>query len=454
VALEDATALAGAIRAGETSAVAVMEAALEAASSLDRIGAVARLEPALGRAGAMAADRNAAGAVFHGVPFLAKDLGAHAAGLAPAAGSMALRHLLPQPEVDSTLFARFRAAGLIPFGLSTVSEFGLALTSEPPGGPVARNPWDETLSPGGSSGGAAAAVAAGIVAIAHATDAAGSIRVPAACCGLTGLKPGRDAVPAGPDFGNYLMGLGSELVLARSVRDVAAAFEAVAPPGPALTPDRPIIALAIGPGTGPAGIAALRTAADGLASAGCEVREIDPAALDALGARAGPVASLVLPVSLAEWLDSLGVGAGDVSPLAAAVAAQGRATPAQALFAAAREMARIGHDFDVLLGDADAILTPVLAGSAPRIGQFDTGCTDPQAHFAALGALAPNAALANVAGVPALVLPVVMPGAALPTGVQLAGKAGADRMLLRLGARLEAELPRPRFPYRIAGFPQ
>ncbi|HUV32671.1 MAG TPA: amidase [Devosiaceae bacterium] len=431
-----------------------MEAALAAASALDRLGAVTRLEPALGRAGAAAADAAAAGSVFHGVPFLGKDLGAHATGLAPAAGSVALRRLLPPPVSDSILFARFRAAGLIPFGLTTVPEFGFALTSEPPGGPIAHNPWYESLSPGGSSGGAAAAVAAGIVAIAHATDAAGSIRVPAACCGLVGLKPSRGATPAGPDFGNYLMGLGSELVLARSVRDVATAFDAVARSGPASFPDQPRIALAIPPRIGPAQVAALRAAAEGLAGVGCEVREIDPAPLDALGDRSAAVACMILAVSLAEWLDSLGVGASEVSPLAAVIATEGRATPAPVLFAAAREMACIGHAFDALFDNAEVVLTPVLSGPPPRIGHFDMTRTDPAAHFAAMGALAPNAALANVAGVPALVLPVVIGDGELPVGVQLTGKIGTDRMLLALGARFEAVLPRPRFPYPIAGLPQ
>ena len=431
-----------------------MEAALAAASALDRLGAVTRLEPALGRGGAATADATAAGAAFHGVPFLGKDLGAHAAGLGPAAGSAALRRLVAQPNADSMLFARFRAAGLIPFGLTTVPEFGLALTSEPPGGPIARNPWEETLSPGGSSGGAAAAVAAGIVAIAHATDAAGSIRVPAACCGLVGLKPSRGAAPAGPDFGNDLMGLASELVLARSVRDIAAAFEAVAQPRAFQVPDQPKISLAITPRAGPAQIAAVRTAAERLAIVGCQVREIDPTPLDALGAQAAAVARTVLSVSLAEWLDGLGVDASDVSPLAATVAAEGRATPASVLFAAAREMARIGHAFDALFNDAEVILTPMLSGAPPRIGHFDMAGADPAAHFTAMEALAPNAALANVAGVPALVLPVVTGDGKLPVGVQLIGKPGMDRALLTLAAQLEAASPRPRFPYPIAGLPQ
>jgi amidase len=452
VELQDATALAGAIRAGHITAGSAMEAALSAASALDRFGAVTRLDPALGRAGAEAADAGAVASPFHGVPFLGKDLGAHAAGLPPAAGCAALRRLLPSPATDSILFARFRASGLIPFGLTTVPEFGLALTSEPAEGPIARNPWDEALSPGGSSGGAAAAVSAGIVAIAHATDAAGSIRVPAACCGLVGLKPSRGAVPAGPDFDNYLMGLASELVLARSVRDVAAAFDAVAQPSSGPVPDLTRIAVAITPRAGPTQVAAVQMAAACLADLGCQVREIDPAPIDALGDRAAAVACLILSVSLAEWLDSLGVE--DMSPLVAAIAAQGRATPAPVLFAASREMACIGDAFEALIGNMGVILTPVLSGPPPRIGHFDMNATDPAAHFEAMGALAPNAALANVSGAPALVLPMVSVDAALPIGVQLAGAVGTDRNLLAVAARLEAASPRPRFPYPIAGLPQ
>ncbi|MFY8154306.1 MAG: amidase family protein, partial [Hyphomicrobiales bacterium] len=112
-----------------------------------------------------------------------KDLGSAAAGLPPRAGSTAL-YALPTPAgEDSELVKRFRRSGLLPFGLTTTPEFGLSLSSEPPGFAPARNPFDPARTPGGSSGGAAAAVAAGLVAIAHATDAAGSIRVPAACCG-------------------------------------------------------------------------------------------------------------------------------------------------------------------------------------------------------------------------------------------------------------------------------
>lgn len=456
----DATALARAIAGGRTTARAAMEAALAAASRHAGLGALARLapEPALAQAEADDAAPPEGRGRFHGVPFLGKDLGSHARGLAPAAGCPALRRRLRDPAQDSDLFARFRRAGLRPFGLTAVPEFGLSLAAEPPEAPPARNPWDPALTPGGSSGGAAAAVAAGIVAIAHATDAAGSIRVPAACCGLAGLKPSRGATPMGPDFGNHLMGIAGELVLARSVRDVAAAFEAVRgdlrgprpDPRPRSFPQGPRVALAIPSRCDPPRAGAARAAAEALARSGCDVAEAP--APDALGAEAAALARLILAVSLADWLGALGLGQGEVTPLAAAVAREGRALPGTAVFAATRELARLSHRALGLFDRADALLMPVLSGPPPRVGAFDPEPTTPDARFAAMEALAPNAALANVAGLPALALPFGMAGG-LPAGVQLWAGPGGDEALLRLGARLEALAPPPAFPHPVAGLP-
>lgn len=441
----DATSLAAAIAGGRVTARSVMAAAVKAAGK-DDLGLVVRLAPA----------PEVRSGPFGGVPFLGKDLGSAAAGLGPRAGSLAVPGT--DPPTDSALFARFRTGGLVPIGLTAVPEFGLALTSEPQGGPPARNPWNPDLSPGGSSGGAAGAVAAGIVAIAHATDAAGSIRVPAACCGVTGLKPSRGAMPCGPDFGNHLMGLASELVVARSVRDVAAAFDLAAGadgplpyPAPVALPDRPRIALCLPARVASAQTRAVERAAEALAATGCAVTRLP--APDDLGARSAAVARLVLSVSLAEWLAALGAeAAAKVSPLAAAVAAEGRATPATALFAASREMARIGAAARALFHDFDAVLMPVLSGPPPRIGHFAMQATDAAAHFAAMEALAPNACLANVAGCPALALPFGMEGD-LPVGVQIMGPLGSDRALLAIGATIEADAPRLVFPHPVAGHP-
>jgi amidase len=452
--VQDATSLAAAIATGQVTAPMVMEASLAAADrdaeSDSGLGAICRIDAGLGRKAA--ADHRPG--PFGGVPFLGKDLGSAAAGLPVAAGSAAVLRRLSGPGTDSALFARFRAGGLVPFGLTTVPEFGLALTSDP-----ARNPFDRRLSPGGSSGGAAAAVAAGIVAIAHATDAAGSIRVPAACCGLVGLKPSRGAVPNGPDFNNHLMGLASELVVARSVRDVATAFGLASgrTRGPSGDPlpvvlSAPLrVALCLPDRCGPAQQAAARQAALALQSLGAVVG--DRSAPDAMGAAAIRLARTILTVSMAEWLDALGIDNSEVSPLSAAIAAEGRAMPASALFAASREMARLSHMVWTMFDGIDILLSPVLAGSPPAPGAFDMSRTDPAAHLAQMEATAPNAALANVAGCPALVLPFGTDEAGLPVGIQLMGPIGADQSLLSWGQRLAALVPPVRFPAPIAGHP-
>ena len=426
-----------------------MAAAIKAEEAARPLGLVTRVSPELGHAGAAAKP----GGVFAGVPMLGKDLGSAAAGLATTAGSAALRRRLQDPARDCDLFARFRAGGLVPFGLTAVPEFGLALSSEPLDLPPARNPWNPDLTPGGSSGGAAGAVAAGIVAIAHATDAAGSIRVPAACCGLVGLKPSRGAMPGGPDFGNHLMGIASELVLARSVRDVAAAYDlcAGADPTPRALPDRPRIALCLSDRFGPAQQDACRTAAEALAALGCTILAVPPP--DRLGQRSGAVARVILSVSLAEWLDGFSITDAEISPLSAAIAAEGRATPSAALFAASRTLAQITYAAAGLFDAADVLLSPVLSGPPPPIGHFDMRGTDPAAHFARMETMAPNAALANVAGCPALVLPFGQDAQGLPVGVQLMAPIGADRALLSLGARLSALAPARHFPGPIAGHP-
>lgn len=448
--MNDATALAASIAAGRISSVECMQESLKAAERLAHLGALARLEPELGMAAARQADdapMEGRGA-FHGVPFLPKNLGGYSKGLTPTAGSPALQALYKDPSEDDHLFARFRASGLIPFGLTTVPEFGQALTSEPPGGKPALNPWNEALSPGGSSGGAAAAVAAGIVAIAHATDAAGSIRVPAACTGLVGLKPSRGTIPGGPHFDNYLMGMATELVLARSVRDVRSAFAAVRV-GPTSAP-KPLkhIALALSPRCSDATNAQTEQAAKMLKADGYEIAFVD--GVDALGLKAHRLIRTVFRVGLANWLELAELGKADVSPLAYAVAQEGRALPGTAIYALAKEIAKFAFEASAMFGDVDAVLCPVLADGQPKNGTFDTNKTDPEAHYGLMEAVAPNAALANVAGLPALALPYGMVDD-LPFGVQIIGPQGSDESLLALGETFQSIALPLSYPYPIAG---
>ena len=432
--MQDATSLAAAIASGAVSAPEVLAAAVAAA---DRFGAVVRVAPDLAR--------GFGPGPFRAVPFLGKDLGSGAAGLSPVAGSRALARRRMDQGRDSDLFARFRAAGLVPFGLTCVPEFGLALTSDP-----AVNPWEARLSPGGSSGGAAAAVAGGIVAIAHATDAAGSIRVPAACCGLVGLKPSRGAVPMGPDQGNWLMGLAAELVLARSVRDVATAFDAVAEPWAG---DRGFaagrVAVMVPDGCDPAQAGAVRAMARLAEGLGLAVEE--RAFPEGMAARAHKVAQRVLTASLAEWMGFLGVAGDELTPIAAAVLEEGRAMSAADLFAASRDMAVLTAEWEGWMAGVDAVMSPVLARGVPEVGAFDMQARNVAAHFAQMGAVAPGAALANAAGYPALVIPFA--GGGIPVGVQIAARVGCDRALLALGARLASVAPVVDYPYPIAGHP-
>lgn len=448
--MNDATALAASIAAGRISSSQCLQASLEAAERLSHLGALARLEPELGLARARQADAVPMDqrGVFHGVPFLAKNLGGAGQGLMPTAGSAALGAILDDPEVDDHLFARFRASGLLPFGLTTVPEFGQALTSEPPGAAPALNPCNEALSPGGSSGGAAAAVAAGIVAIAHATDAAGSIRVPAAATGLVGLKPSRGRVPGGPHFENYLMGIASELVLARSVRDVAAAFESVRTDD--RHPNRPIqrIGLALSDRCADAVNAQVEQAAKMLEAQGHTLVAVED--MDERGQEAHGLIRTVFRVGLAAWLDAVNLGPEDVSPLSHAIAQEGRAITGTAIFTLAKEIARFTYEASLMFDDLDAVLCPVLADGPPTLGTFDISRTDPEAHYEVMEAVAPNAAFANVSGLPALALPFGMLND-MPFGIQLIGPLGSDESLLALGAAFEAEAPAITFPYPLAG---
>lgn len=165
---------------------------------------------------------------FKGVPFLIKEMVLHASGVPSSMGSR-LAEGISFPY-DCELMARFRKAGLVTVGTTTTPEFGYSGTTESLLYGATHNLWNLAHSPGGSSGGSGAAVAAGIVPFAHANDGGGSIRVPASCNGLVGLKPTRGRVPTGPDYGESLNGLGIEFALTRSVRDAAAQLDAVAGP--------------------------------------------------------------------------------------------------------------------------------------------------------------------------------------------------------------------------------
>ena len=224
----DATALAQLVRAGEVSRLELIDAAMDRLSRVNpAINAVVYLMDDEARAGVSGP---AGAGCFTGVPFLAKDLLSDYAGHPTSRGSRLLAGRTR--ERDTELVRRVRATGVSVLGKTNTPEFGLLPYTEPELWGPCRNPWALDRTPGGSSGGSAAAVAAGIVPMAGGGDGAGSIRMPASCCGLFGLKPTCGRVPAGPPRVHLWRGAAVEHVLARSVRDSAAMLEATHGPNP------------------------------------------------------------------------------------------------------------------------------------------------------------------------------------------------------------------------------
>ena len=281
LAQEDATGLAARIRAGDVSGEDVLEAAIASAERVNpRINAIAEKLYDRARAGLSQVDP---ASPFAFVPFALKDLGNAVAGVPIHSGS----RLPPRVETaDSTLTARFRAAGLVPIATTTSPEFGVSLVTETAAFGPTLNPWNTAHTPGGSSGGSAALVAAGAVPMAHASDGGGSIRVPAACTGLVGLKPSRGRVPQGPFVSEHWHGFIADHVLCRSVRDCAAMLDAIH--GPDAT--APYMARPPGGSFARAAAAAPRPMAIGVwrgTPLGIEVSAETSAALEAAAAATG-----------------------------------------------------------------------------------------------------------------------------------------------------------------------
>ena len=225
----DAMGLAALVHRGETSPLELTEAAIERIEALNpRLNAVVERDYAGARAAARAMDL---GLPLAGVPFLAKDMNIEVAGLHLSASCRWLEGLPPSAK-DDPLAARWRGAGLSLLGRTNTPEFAGEFVTEPTWRGSTQNPWDLARSPGGSSGGSAAAVASGMVPIAHGNDLGGSIRVPAAACGLVGLKPSRGWVPVGPRHDELAGGLDCEHVLTRTVRDCALMLELTCGPEP------------------------------------------------------------------------------------------------------------------------------------------------------------------------------------------------------------------------------
>ncbi|MBB4349908.1 amidase [Aliirhizobium cellulosilyticum] len=461
----DATALAEAIGCGEMTARQAMERSLAAADKHEALGAICYLDAEQGLASADAFDAlpeaRRKSMPFGGVPTLAKDLGGPFKGFPVSAGSKSLPR--QGGEADSDLAARYRDAGFCLFGITTTPEFGLSLASEPLIGPISKNPLDPSLTSGGSSGGAAAAVAAGIVSIAHATDAGGSIRVPAACCGLVGLKPGRGAMAAGPLFTNHLGGIASELAVCRSVRDAERAFSALS--GSARGPYPPVEQAAVKAGKlrigllaelgsdfaiDPVRAEAVEDAARALEAEGHEIVSPRWGDIRAIIEASGKAFRDVIAINLASLAKLPDIDASLWEPMTQAVADEGALMSGVAVWDLVQAMVYVSRDLHALFDRFDCLLTPMLA-SAPRpIGSFPSDHRDTDLHFARMGSFAPLAAIANSSGFPAITLPFGVDKAGLPLPVQMIAPMGHEALLLALAARLEGE-ERWSHPFPITG---
>jgi len=457
----DALGLAELIRRGEAKPSEILEAAIARLEERNpKLNAV--VIPMLDEARKLAAGELPDGP-FRGVPFLLKDLHLLYRGTRTSYGCRLFEDFVA--DHDSEIVRRYRKAGLVIFGKTASPEFGLTTTTESTLFGQTRNPWNTDHIAGGSSGGASAAVAAGIVPLANASDGGGSIRIPASCCGLFGMKPTRARTPAGPDAGEGWSGMSAVHAVSRSVRDSAALLDATS--GPDLgapywapPPERPYLEEVGGSAgrlriafqsrafngveTHPDCAAAVEEAARLCAELGHEVEEA-ALCIDAETFRqaTGTIISANLRSTVEDRAATLGrdFTEDDLEPVTYAMVAGAAETGAAEYARSIRVIHGIGRQVAGFLERYDALLTPtmatpplplgVLSLSNPNFGEFLEGL------LKTIG----FTQLFNAAGNPAMSVPLVWNAAGLPIGVQFAGRFGDEAVLFRLAGQLEQARP-------------
>ena len=457
----DATAQAELVRKKEVKPIELIDAAIDRIERVNpQINAV--VTPMYEQARAAATNPLPEGP-FTGVPFLLKDLLAAYAGVRMTSGSRFLKDFVP-PR-DSELVARYKRAGLVVVGKTNTPEYGILPTTEPALFGATRNPWDTTRTTGGSSGGSAAAVAAGLVPFAHANDGGGSIRIPASCCGVFGLKPTRARNPLGPDYGDMFSGLVAEHAVTRSVRDSAALLDATSGPDVgdpywAPPPARPFIE-EVGIDPGKLRIAYTTTAPSGVNIHPDCVKAVDEAArlCSSLGhevVEAYPKLNgeLMAPMFMTIWsagctwtiddgataigrqpsADQFEPGTWALYQMGLKQTGAGYMAALTWIQAASREVARFMLDYDVWL-------TPTLGEPPVRLGSFDSPAEHPMAGMARSVQFVPFTPLCNMTGQPAMSVPLYWNEEGLPVGTHFVGRFGDEATLLRLAAQLEAARP-------------
>jgi amidase len=459
IAALDATAQAALVSSGAVSAAELVDAAIDRIERIDgRLNAV--IHRRFDRARKEVA---AASGPFAGVPFLVKDAVCHTAGDPYHAGMRALKDVGWVEQEDTWLARRFRDAGFVFVGKTNTPELATSCTTEPLAYGPTRNPWDETRSTGGSSGGSAAAVAAGLVPVAHGNDMGGSIRFPASMCGIVGLKPTRARTTLGPDFGEYWGPLTHEFVLTRSVRDTAAVLDAVAGAAPgdpyaAPPPARPYRdevgappgRLRIGFRTQtPAGssshpdvVRAVEETARLLSELGHEVEAVDVDGLDdSYNEGFLVVLSSAVARDVARWSERLGHDITDeLEPSNAFFAAMGNGYSSVDYIRAMETMQAWSRRVAPWWEDHDVLVVPTSAEPPVRLGELAPDKLDAEVGTR-MGHLVSFCAPFDVTGQPGISLPLHWNDDGLPIGVQLVGAYGREDVLVRLAAQLEEARP-------------
>jgi amidase len=461
----DATAQAALVRSGQVHPRELLTAAVERAERLDpMLSALTStwFDEALQAA---STDGGLADGPFHGVPFLLKDLYAAFAGQPLSNGNRALKAAGYRASADTTLVSRYRAAGLNIMGRTNSPEWGSVPTTEPLAWGPTHNPWDLTRSPGGSSGGSAAAVAAGIVPFAHASDGGGSIRIPASCCGLVGLKVSQGRITLGPLRDES--GLGVEHCVSRTVRDTAALLDATRGPGVGDTviapaPARPYLdEVGADPGRLRVGVltvnprggavddecsrAAQRTG-ELLASLG---HHVEPAWPEVLSDQELPgrftalwATNMAVAVDRTSAMLEREIGPDDVELVNWTMAMYAREMTAVQYAEALAAVVTFRRRLQQWWADGwDLLVTPTLAAPPVPLGTIVNDPANPMLPMTLSGQWVPFTPPYNTSGQPAISLPMHWTPEGLPVGVQLVAAYGREDVLICVAAQLESAAP-------------
>jgi len=461
LAFMDATAQAELVRKKEVKPIELVEAAIERIERLNpALNAV--VTPMYEQARASASGELPNGP-FTGVPFLLKDLLAEYAGVRMTEGSAFMRDYIS--DEDTELVVRQKRAGLVIVGKTNTPEFGILCTTEPNFFGPSRNPWDTNRTTGGSSGGSAAAVAAGIVPMAHGNDGGGSIRIPASCCGLFGLKPTRGRNPLGPSYGDMFGGLVAEHALTRSVRDSAALLDATSGPDMgdpywAPPPARPFLK-EVGADPGRLRIAVTTATVTGAnvhadcinavkdtmslcSDLGHEVVEFIPDLPgDLISEKFIILWSAGCAWTIADCARNTGLTPAPeyFEPLTWALYEMGQQQSAATGMLALQDLQKVSRDIARYFVDYDVWLTPTLGEPPVPLGTFDSPPDNPMYGLFRAAEFVPFTPIANITGQPAMSVPLYWNADGLPVGVHFIGRYGDEATLFRLAAQLEAARP-------------